>query len=219
MFRRSIFFLLFISFIQFNVFAQSESSEKTFLKGRSGIDLHIGLYDNTGVTKISISQEVFTTNASTGFMGSISYQYWFEDYLSLGVSLGALVINATTSAQATDVSTETATVAPLIIGINYYPLQASQQSTVLPYLSGFFGPYIGVYSRNEIETIVVESETIVETAFGARLGAGLDFLIADIFKLGVGVDYHFVTDFSRPIGGKTNYSGPSYSLTFGFVFN
>ena len=219
MFRRSIFFLLFILFTQFNGFAQSESSEKTFLKGRSGIDLHIGLYDNSGTTKISVSPEVVTTNASTGFMGAISYQYWFQDFLSFGISLGALVINATTSTQATDISTETATVAPLIIGINYYPLQASQQSTVLPYLSGYIGPYIGVYSKNEIETIVVGSETIVETAFGARLGAGLDLLIADIFKLGIGADYHFVTDFSRPIGGETNYSGPSYSLTFGFVFN
>ena len=219
MFRRSIFFLLFISYTQFNGFAQSESSENTFLKERSGIDLHIGLYDNSGTTKISVSPEVVTTNASTGFMGAISYQYWFQDFLSFGISLGALVINATTSTQATDISTETATVAPLIIGINYYPLQASQQSTVLPYLSGYIGPYIGVYSRNEIETIVVESETIVETAFGARLGTGLDFLIGDIFKLGIGIDYHFVTDFSRPIGGKTNYSGPSYSLTFGFVFN
>jgi len=219
MFRRSVFFLLFISFTQFNGFAQSESSETTFLKGRSGIDLHIGLYDNTGVTKISVSPELVTTNASTGFMGSISYQYWFEDYLSVGVSLGALVINASTSTQTADVSTESATVAPLIVGINYYPLQTSQPSTVLPYLSGYIGPYIGIYSRNAIQTTVVESETIVETAFGARLGAGLDFLIADIFKLGIGIDYHFITEFSRPIGGETNYSCPSYSLTFGFVFN
>jgi outer membrane protein W len=219
MFNRSLIFLLFISLTQFIGFAQSESSENNFLKGRSGIDLHIGLYDNTGTTKISVSPEVVTTNASTGFMGAISYQYWFQDYLSFGISLGALVINANTSTQGTEVSTETATVAPLIIGINYYPLQAHQQSSVLPYLSGYIGPYIGVYSRNEIETIVVESETIVETAFGARLGAGLDFLIGDIFKLGIGVDYHFITDFSRPIGGTTNYSGPSYSLTFGFVFN
>jgi len=210
--------LLLITMFTQNGFSQTDSSKSTFLKGRSGIDLHIGLYDNTGVTKITVAPAVITTNASTGFMGSISYQYWVEDYLSLGVSLGALVIDAKTSVQATDVSTETATVAPLIIGINYYPLQASQQSTVLPYLSGYLGPYIGVYSRNEIQTIVVESETIVETAFGVRLGAGIDFLIGDIFKLGIGSAYHFITDFSRPIGGETNYSGPSYSLTFGFVF-
>jgi len=151
-------------FTQFNGFAQSESSEKTFLKGRSGIDLHIGLYDNTGVTKITLSPEVVTTNASTGFMGAISYQYWIEDYLSLGVSLGALVINASTSIHTTEVATETATVAPLIIGINYYPLQASQQSTVLPYLSGYIGPYIGVYSRNEIEPINPVEAFVVTTS-------------------------------------------------------
>jgi hypothetical protein len=219
MHKKILLMLFFVTVLTQNGLSQPDNSTNSFLKGRSGIDLHIGLYDNTGVTNISLAPTAVVTNASTGFMGSISYQYWIEDYLSLGVSLGALVINANTSVQLTDISTETATVAPLIIGVTYYPLQASQQSSVLPYLSGYFGPYIGVYSRNEIQTIVIESETIVETAFGVRLGAGIDFLIGDIFKIGIGSAYHFITDFSRPIGGETNYSGPSYSLTFGFIFN
>ena len=48
--------------------------------------------------------------------------------------------------------------------------------------------------------------------------AGLDFLMGSIFKLGLTAGYHLLGDFERPIGSETNYSGPEYSLIFGFVF-
>lgn len=192
------------------------------LEGRHGLDLNIGIYDNTNITSISsvsgINASVLT-NSSIGFMGSIGYQYWFKNYLSFRLGAGALVTNVSTKTIAgAEVSSEVATVAPILTGINFYPMQISAENTILPYISLYAGPYIGVYSKSEVGIATVTEETIVETVIGTKLGAGIDFLVGSLFKLGVNAGYHFVGDYSQPIGSETNYSGPEYSLTFGFVF-
>ena len=192
------------------------------LEDRHGLDLNIGIYDNTNITSITSIIGLNTsvvTNSSIGFMGSIGYQYWFKNYLSFRIGAGALVTNVSTKTTAgTEVSSEVATVAPILTGVNFYPLQISEENTVLPYISVYAGPYIGVYSKSEVGIASVTEETVVETVIGTKLGAGLDFLVGSLFKLGVNAGYHFVGDYSQPIGSETNYSGPEYSLTFGFVF-
>ena len=192
------------------------------LEGRHGLDLNIGIYDNTNITSITsivgVNSSV-VTNSSIGFMGSVGYQYWFKNYLSFRIGAGALVTDVNTkTTSGTEVSSEVATVAPILTGVNFYPLQISEENSVLPYVSLHIGPYIGVYSKSEVGIASVTEETIVETVIGTKLGAGLDFLVGSIFKLGVNAGYHFIGDYSQPIGSETNYSGPEYSLTFGFVF-
>jgi hypothetical protein len=209
-------------------FAQNVPTNKNLvspsgnLEGRHGLDLNIGIYDNTNITSITsiigLNASV-VTNSSIGFMGSIGYQYWFKNYLSFRIGAGALVTNVSTKTTAgTEVSSEVATVAPILTGVNFYPLQVSEENSVLPYISVYAGPYIGVYTKSEVGIASVTEETVVETVIGTKLGAGLDFLIGSLFKLGFNAGYHFVGDYSQPIGSETNYSGPEYSLTFGFVF-
>lgn len=197
-------------------------SQSGNLEGRHGLDLNIGIYDNTNISSITSIIGLNTsvlTNSSVGFMGSIAYQYWFKDYLSFRIGAGALVTDVSTKTTAgTEVSSEVATVAPILTGVNFYPLQISEENTVLPYISLYAGPYIGVYTKSEVGIASVTEETVVETVIGARLGGGLDFLVGSFFKLGFNAGYHFIGDYSQPIGSETNYSGPDYSLTFGFIF-
>lgn len=220
-------FLVIILFST-SVFAQNipaiinDETEANFLEGRHGIELKLGIYDDTNITSIteinSLNQFI-TTNSSIGIMASIAYQYWFKNYLSFRLGAGALVTNTNTKTSAgEEVSAETATVVPVLTGINFYPLQIENGSNVLLYISGYVGPYIGVYTKSEVLSTSIKNETIVETVIGGRLGAGIDFFIGNIFKLGFTAGYHFMGDFSRPIGSETNYSGPEYSLVFGFVF-
>ena len=225
MIRRIFILFLLISAIALaqNVPGNSKPvSQSGNLEGRHGLDLNIGIYDNTNISSITSIIGLNTsvlTNSSVGFMGSIGYQYWFKDYLSFRIGAGALVTEVSTKTTAgTEVSSEVATVAPILTGVNFYPLQISEENRVLPYLSLYAGPYIGVYTKSEVGIASVTEETIVETVIGARLGAGLDFLVGSLFKLGFNAGYHFIGDYSQPIGSETNYSGPDYSLTFGFIF-
>ncbi len=209
---------IILSFSQF-LFAQTDVVSYPSFTGKNSIDLHFGLFDNSGQSAITISSTSVTTNSTNGFIGSLSYQYWIKEYLSARLSLGALLIETKTTTGIINVSTETATLMPILIGVNFYPLQISRENNVLPYVSLAAGPYIGTYTKNEVAiTRIVANETVVESTFGLRIGGGVDFLIGSIFKMGLGVAYHSVSDFKEPIGGDTNYDGTEYLITIGFVF-
>jgi hypothetical protein len=225
MFRKTLLALIIITGISFSQNSHPEihsGNSIGSLEGRHCLDLNIGIYDNTNISSVTSIIGLNTsviTNSSIGFMGSIGYQYWFKNYLSFRIGAGALVTDVNTkTTSGTEVSSEVATVAPILTGVNFYPLQISEENSVLPYLSLYAGPYIGVYSKSEVGIASVTEETIIETVIGTRLGAGLDFLVGSLFKLGVHAGYNFIGEYSQPIGSETNYSGPEYSLTFGFVF-
>ena len=227
---KTIFILLLtysVSFAQQLPSITLGSEENTFT-GKVSLDLLVGLYDDTNISSISlthINSSLETTNAKTGFMGSIGFQYFFKNYLSFRLSAGALVVSVDSKVSTggivpiytESVNTEVATVMPLLAGINFYPLQLSNEKIVMPYLSASIGPYVGIYNRSEVSALSVKEETIVETVFGSRLGLGIDFRIG-FFKLGVNANYHSVSEFSRPIGSEKDYSGPEYSLLLGFMF-
>jgi hypothetical protein len=204
--------------------------DSKYYEGKNGIDLNLGFYDNSNVTSTSIvtvinSSEV--SNATGGFTGSISYQYWFKNYLSIRIGIGALVTNVENKTYTEIepfnnytgyVKTEVATISSMLTGINFYPLQLSDEKRFLPYISLYAGPYIGVYNKSEVLNTSVREETLVETTLGCRTGAGFSILIGSIFKLGIDFGYNFMGDFDSPIGVEKNYSGPDYSMLFGFVF-
>ena len=233
MFRLILFQLILATLL---IFPQNLTEQNNILdnakyyEGKNGIDLNLGFYDNSNVTNTSImtminSSEV--TSASGGFSGSISYQYWFKNYLSVRIGIGALVTNIENKTYTGIepiynftgyVTTEVATVSSILTGLNFYPLQLSDEKRFLPYISFYAGPYIGVYNKSEVLNTTVTEETLVETTLGCRTGAGFSVLIGSIFKLGIDFGYNFMGDFDTPIAAKENYSGPDYSMLFGFVF-
>ena len=220
-------YILLFLLISFLVYAQEEPSSKDSFSGSVSIDLLVGLYNDTNVSSVSlinITNDLETTNASTGFMGALAFQYFFKNYLSFRLSAGALAVSVDSKVSTNiaafnqvTVKNEVATVVPVLAGINFYPLQLSDEKIVMPYVSASIGPYIGIYNQNEVTALSVKEETIVETVFGSRLGLGIDFRIG-FFKLGVNANYHSVSEYSRPIGSEKDYSGPEYSLLLGFMF-
>jgi hypothetical protein len=233
MFRLILFQLLIsacLLFPQNDLERNNLTDDTKYFEGKSGIDLNVGIYDNSSVTSttiVSVINSSEISNATGGFSGSISYQYWFKNYLSIRIGVGAFVNNVDSKTYTNidpfynytgNVSSEVATVTSILTGLNFYPLQMSDEKRVLPYISLYVGPYIGVYNRSEVLNTSVTEETTVETVLGSRAGAGLDVLIGSIFKLGMNFGYNFLGDFNNPIGSEVNYSGPDYSVTFGFVF-
>jgi hypothetical protein len=159
MFRLLIIQLVLTSWLVFPQESTEQnkfSDESNYYEGKNGIDLNLGFYDNSNVTTSSVvtilnSSEV--SNATGGFSGSISYQYWFKNYLSVRIGIGALITNVENKTY-TDldpfynytgyVTTEVATISSILTGLNFYPLQISDEKRFLPYVSFYAGPYIGV---------------------------------------------------------------------------
>jgi hypothetical protein len=184
------------------------------LKGRSTIELSIGLWHESRVGNELSAGTIISTAKTSGVLGGLSYAYWMKEDLSVGISAGALAGEATSSVSARGVSQRASAVVPVLLGLRYYVGQSSMDSPVRPFLSVGLGPFISVEAKNE----PFSQESHSETALGTRLGGGIDFLLGQSFKLGTTVGYDLMTDFSTPIGARKNYNGPHFSLSVGFVF-
>jgi hypothetical protein len=183
------------------------------LKGRSAIELSIGLWHESRVGNEMYAGGIISTAKTSGFLGGLSYAYWVKEDLSVGISAGALAGEATSSVSTHGVSQRTSAVVPVLLGLRYYLGEPSAESIVRPFLSVGLGPFIGVEAKNE--TFLQESHS--ETALGAQLGGGIDFLLSQSFKLGANAGYNLMTDFSTPVGARKNYNGPEFSLSIGII--
>ncbi len=147
---------------------------------------------------------------STGLAGKLGYNLFFDERLAIHVSCGIWQ----TEVRITPFSVESSTVAPILMGVKYYPFKITQDSSLKPFMLGAAGIVVG--SASGVRRISSVSHT--ESAAMVYLGAGSDFVLGSLVKLTAGLGYHFTTDFSEPIGGKKNYSGPEISFGIGFMF-
>ena len=94
----AILLILFtsLSFSQSMLEQNQSENRSNYFEGKSGIDLSLGIHNNLNATSTTVVTQINSneiTNATGGFSGSISYQYWFKNYLSLRIGVGALVAN------------------------------------------------------------------------------------------------------------------------------
>ena len=195
----------------------ARQSVSNSLRGKHSIALGIGLLGKMTVTNEVSAGGVTNSVEERELLGSIAYTYWLENDLGFNFSLGVLGIDATNSVQGSEVSTETATVVPLLFGVKYQPFRLTTSDVLRPYVLASVGPLFGSATINRVG-VNIESESYSETALGSRLGVGMDLLLGKWFTLGVGAGYYLVTDFERPIGSEKNYSSPEFSLSFGMIF-
>ena len=158
-----------------------------------------------------------TETGSSGFVGSVGYDYFVRDDLAVGLTAGVLDSESSTSVGVGGISSRSASVVPILFRVTYYPEELALGSQLRPYVSGSFGPYLGS-ATNSLVGPTVSSESISEVALGMRVAGGVDWFVSRNVKLGFGVGYHLVGDFDERIGSTDNYSGLELSVGLGILF-
>lgn len=183
------------------------------LEKRHGFGLRLGMWNQVtnNRTEVGIGGVTTSTEAS-GFFGGLFYDHWLQENLALNITVGGILADFETRTGIPGVSTETAFVAPILLGVKYYFPGSTLNSSVRPMVKVAVGPFIGQQERTEegVYGVIVESRS--ESAFGGQVGAGVDFILSRYFMLGVTLGYNLMTDFDEPIGGSKNYSGPEFSV-------
>jgi hypothetical protein len=188
------------------------------LEKRHQIGLRLGMWNQTtGVTTEVSDDGVSTSVEASGFLGGISYGHWLEEYLALTIDISGMAAEISTRSDASGVSTETSVIGAIQMGVKAYFLKSTYTSPVRPFARVAIGPFTGSQSITHAGRTVYES-TRSETAFGGQLGAGVDFILGRHFMTGFAACYNLMSDFSRPIGGSRNYSGPEFSFGFSYLF-
>jgi hypothetical protein len=206
--RRSRIGALAVGFLT----ATSVALQAQDLAQRSRLELQLGVGIRASTSSSASAGGVITETSAAGFLGSFGYSYWLQEELALTVGVGVLTSDVESRVGAGGVSTRTATVVPLFAGLRYYFPRSTYGSKWRPYAAGALGPVFGTETASEVGSVIV-NESITRTAFGGRLGAGLDVQLSRLFMLGFQAGYHLMTDFSDPIGGHENHSGPDFGIS------
>jgi hypothetical protein len=200
------------------VLALAISADAVSLEKRHQLVLRLGMWNQVTDTRVEVGVGgVQTSVGSNGMLGGIAYGHWLEENLALTLSVGGMALDVSTDAGVLGVTTETSTIASVHMGVKYYLVKSTLNSSTRPYLKGSVGPFIGTQSSNEVGITVV-SESRTESAIGGQFGAGMDFVVGRHFMMGLGLAYNLMSDFKEPIGGSKNYSGPELSFEFSWLF-
>ena len=199
------------------IFAASICAQPA-LEKRHQVGLRVGMWNlSTGIRTEISAGSVETSVGTNGGMGGVFYGYYMQENLALNVGFNSFMGDVETRVGTGTVTSETATITAVLLGLKYYPIKSTLEGTVRPYVGVSAGPYIGSQSKTEVSSeIVVESRT--ETAFGGKIDAGVDFILGRHFMLGVGIGYNLMSEFDQPIGGSQDYSGGEFALGISYIF-
>jgi hypothetical protein len=198
--------------------ARPEPAETSVrLVGRHAITVHAGLLSSATVETDTSPGRTNTETRVSGFLGSVSYDYWTGQDWRVGVDAGVLDVETSSSVEIGEVTSETAVVVPVLFTTAYYPSALAMGRSARPFASVAVGPYVGTATNSRTGTTVATT-TVTETVIGARAQVGLDVFFAGRFKTGISVGYHFVSDFEQSIGDDSNYSGPEFSVGIGILW-
>ena len=182
------------------------------LKGRSAIELSLGLWGGTKASNTAAATGIQSEAKTSGFAGGLGYSYWLREHLSLTVTVSLLSAQASSTINVFNVTQQASAVIPLLLGIRFYVPEPD--ANVRPFLSVAVGTYFGSEAKNTL----ISQQAHTETTFGGRLGVGIDFFLSNHFKLGANVGYHLMADFETTIGARKNYNGADFSLGAGYIF-
>lgn len=155
--------------------------------------------------------------AANSFGGKIEYLYHINPYWGFGVSAGMLTGDASVRISGGEVDTDANVIVPLLFTGRFYPLGFDNLIPLKPYLKCGVGLFLGTQSSETVAgTVTIDTRT--ESTVGGFLGLGGDFVVTSFFKLNAEGGYNIVGEYSEPIGGRKDYSGPEFSIGLGFMF-
>ena len=155
---------------------------------------------------------------ASNVLGGIRYTRYFKESLAMTFSIEGGGGQVGTFATANGVYDGVSGIISVPVGVRWNPLNYGRQDDgIKPYLAFSAGPvfgdsvadYSGRFRRGDIES----SATI-----GGFAGGGVDFHAGRTFVIGVDAGYNWMGDFAMPVGGRDNYSGPSVSISLGFMW-
>ncbi len=198
--------------------AQGVSSDRAYrLQGRHGLSLNVGMLNWASVEAGVSPGSVEADTRLNGFLGSIRYDYFLQEDLSLNVSAGGTAVGVSADVSAGTVRSESDAVGFVLVGATLYPTAVAFKPNVRGFMAAAVGPYVGSATNTIVEIGSVSAESFSESVLGARFAVGVDWIAARWLRIGGNLGYHLVADFDRSIGGSDNYSGPELSASIGLL--
>ncbi|MEW6411274.1 MAG: outer membrane beta-barrel protein [Candidatus Zixiibacteriota bacterium] len=195
------------------------------LENRHQLELRMGMFNQsnsdltlttTSIAASGVSSNVTSTVNANGFMGQLTYGYWFTEGLALNASVGGMLASVETQIEDIGITTESAYIGRVLVGLKKYLPGSTFNSSLRPYVKAMVGPCIGSQTSTQVSSLVT-SESRSEVVVGGQAAAGVDLLVGPHVLMGLNLGYNLMPDFSEPIGASKNYSGPEISFGVSYL--
>ncbi|MCX6133861.1 MAG: outer membrane beta-barrel protein [Ignavibacteriales bacterium] len=191
-------------------------SQTITLRGSSAIELDFGFWNNVNAgQKLSLTGVKQEAKAS-GFVGGLTYCYWMRENLSI-TAAGSLLSSEASSAVSANpitVSQNTNALFSFLVGMRYFIPVPEPEDMIRPYVAIGAGSFIGFEASNSLLAQSARSES----AFGGRVGVGLDAHLGKSVKLGANAGYNAMSDFRSAVGARNNFNGFDFSVGIALLF-
>jgi hypothetical protein len=182
---------------------------------RNRMSLLFGMWRSTGSGGFPPGVEART---DAGF-GGLEYTRYIRENLSVGLAVQGLA-NGYSEVPLEDAhvggSSEVVAV-PVIARWNPFS-RGREHLPVKPFLAASVGPVFGSGSRSLVIAGATHFGSTRETTMGGHVGGGVDLHLARPFAIGLHGGYYWMLDFSQPVGLRSNYSGPQFAVSLGWMF-
>ena len=192
------------------------------LAGRSRLEFGGGMRHHPALSEFAVYDgNDLTSGANEGGFAKIGLSTWLTEDLAFALDYTIHDIETEYwSDSYGDRWEEVQLVHSVMFGFRLYWPQSRPYSAMRPYFSAGAGPFMGTIEYREDEPCDCDSyEEVDHTAvFGARVGGGVDLLMGRNFMIGFNGGYVFADEFENPVGGRYDYSGSEFGMSFSVLF-
>jgi hypothetical protein len=188
------------------------------VSGRNRLELRLGAVSLTGDSPGTgtMTTGVRTTDLAVGGQ----YTRFLSEKLALTMTANELASEVGTSTSRQGRFSGTVSVVAFSVGAQWNPMKGDQSVRGLkPYLVVGLGPVLGSSVGSFVGTGAASfSGPQNQGTIGGNVGTALDIHVGRHWAFGVNAGYHWMVDFSEPVGARDNYSGFQVGVSIGWLF-
>lgn len=187
------------------------------LAGRNRLEVLVGM--RSGAGHADGAAPVVAGVDNSALVGGLQFTRWFSEKLAFTTTASALSETNVLQVASTGTVADSSSVTMVTVGARWNLLRGDmRRHSAKPYLSASVGPVFGSSSGVVLASGSVQAGSSMETAVGGLVGGGVDVHVGRRWSFGVEGGYRWMSDFSRPVGGVSNYRGFQLTAGFGWVF-
>lgn len=184
------------------VIARAQTTDTLSLAGKSYFSASVALNGHDVATNDQHGQD-----ARLRHVAAFGFTHFARSSVAVEIAAASLGADATNSFTGQHANT----VGSLLFGLSYSPRELALSQSVRPFVSAMIGPYINTIADNTAAGRSAQTQS----AFGSRLGAGMNWFFSRHFMANVMGEYRAVSRFDRPELLPVDPNGFSVSLGFG----
>jgi hypothetical protein len=185
--------------------------------GRNRLDILLGMAPTPSHADGTATVVAGTDDGA--MLAGLQFTRWFRENLAFTAAFNSLAGRSGSTVGPNGTVAGSSSVRTLGVGARWNPLRGDlQRQAAKPYLSASVGPVFGSNDGVTVTPQSVHAGTYTETAVGGLVGGGVDVHAGRHWSFGVEGGYHWMSNFSQPVGALRNYSGWQLTASVGWVF-